>query len=99
MQSPVLICSLPEIWWLPANCSAGSYEATLWAGVINARERGSNKVFLTFIGGGVFGNRSRWILSAIARAIDKVQDAGTYPWYASLPGTRIKLVGHIIHIK
>ena len=46
-----------------------SYEATLWATVRNsAHPRGSNKVFLTFVGGGVFGNKLEWISDAIGRA-------------------------------
>ena len=45
-----------------------TYEATLWAAAIEQAEgRGSGKVYLTFIGGGVFGNDQRWIDGAIAR--------------------------------
>ena len=32
--------------------------------------RGSGKVFLTFLGGGVFGNELEWIVSAMKRALD-----------------------------
>jgi len=49
-----------------------SYEATLWAAVINASrhrgEHGSRRVFLTLLGGGVFGNSMSWILQAMRRA-------------------------------
>jgi hypothetical protein len=45
-----------------------SYEATLAAAVINASKTGNRQVFLTFIGGGVFGNERVWILDAIRRA-------------------------------
>ena len=49
------------------------YEATLWAAVIDAAEgRGSGKVWLTFIGGGVFGNKDSWIAGAIRRALTRL---------------------------
>lgn len=52
-----------------------AYEATLRAGSINARDTGNNTVFLTLIGGGVFGNPKTWILDAIERAVGVVGDA------------------------
>ncbi|MGA9573374.1 MAG: hypothetical protein WBS20_05445, partial [Lysobacterales bacterium] len=42
-----------------------SYEATLWAALLNYARTGNNKVYLTLLGGGVFGNEEDWILSAI----------------------------------
>ncbi|KDO32584.1 hypothetical protein SPRG_03058 [Saprolegnia parasitica CBS 223.65] len=48
-----------------------SYEATLWAAIINASITGSTQVFLTVLGGGVFGNKTAWILDAIAVAVAK----------------------------
>lgn len=53
-----------------------SYEATLLAAVEQASGGGSNKVLLTRIGGGVFGNGNDWIDSAIERAMGIVVDAG-----------------------
>jgi len=50
-----------------------TYEATLWAAVRNAAEGGSERVWLTFVGGGVFGNRSEWIAHAIRRALAAVE--------------------------
>ncbi|MEM6929327.1 MAG: hypothetical protein AAF602_20480 [Myxococcota bacterium] len=50
------------------------YEATLWAAVIDRAEgRGTGKVWLTFVGGGVFGNAPRWIAHAIRRAVDRAR--------------------------
>jgi hypothetical protein len=52
-----------------------AYEATLLAAVIEAaRGRGSGKVWLTFLGGGAFGNDRRWIAAAIARGLERVAD-------------------------
>eukprot|EP00808_Paulinella_micropora_P010790 g81260.t1 len=53
-----------------------TYEATLWAGVINAARTGNKRVLLTFVGGGVFGNPSEWIAQAMARAVREVKKSG-----------------------
>jgi len=45
-----------------------SYEATLRI----ARQRGCRPVFLTYLGGGVFGNDDAWITDAIVRAVRRV---------------------------
>ena len=49
-----------------------SYEATLLAGIINFSETGNPDIFLTQLGGGVFGNHSTWIANSIQKAIDKI---------------------------
>jgi hypothetical protein len=52
-----------------------TYEATLWAAAIDsALGTGSGKVWLTFIGGGVFRNKNEWIASAIHRALSRLSD-------------------------
>ncbi len=38
-----------------------SYEATLCAALLNSARTGRNKVFLTLLGGGAFGNHDDWI--------------------------------------
>lgn len=48
-----------------------TYEATLYAGLINYTKTGNNNVFLTLVGGGAFGNKSHWITDAIKKAITK----------------------------
>jgi hypothetical protein len=48
-----------------------SYEATLCAGILNAEETGNNKVYLTLLGGGAFGNPMPWIIQAIHRALER----------------------------
>ena len=47
-----------------------SYEATICAGILN----GDDRVYLTLVGGGVFGNELEWIISAIERACFKYAD-------------------------
>jgi hypothetical protein len=51
-----------------------SYEATLTAAVLNFARTGSANVYLTTIGGGVFGNPHPWIFSAIQRVCDRFRD-------------------------
>jgi nicotinic acid phosphoribosyltransferase len=46
-----------------------AYEATMWAAVLNAKRGASNVVFLTFLGGGAFGNKDAWIHAAMRRAL------------------------------
>lgn len=46
-----------------------AYEATLLAGVLNAVRGASNRVLLTRLGGGAFGNDEEWIDGAMARAL------------------------------
>jgi len=56
-----------------------NYEATLYAALENARahpgERSARKVFLTDLGGGVFGNDAEWIEDARNRALSRFRDA------------------------
>jgi hypothetical protein len=47
-----------------------SYEATICAAILNSTTNGNNKLFLTLLGGGAFGNEIQWIISSIQRALD-----------------------------
>jgi len=48
-----------------------TYEATIYAALNNYQKTNNNKVFLTLVGGGVFGNKIEWILGAIEKALIK----------------------------
>lgn len=64
----------PELWARFAQIILeGSYEATICAGVLNALRGNSNKIYLSLIGGGVFGNEKEWIVKAIYRALKLYQ--------------------------
>ena len=52
-----------------------TYEATLCAALVNARKTGNNRVFLTLVGGGVFGNETAWIVDSLQRALALYKDA------------------------
>jgi len=46
-----------------------AYEATLCTGIVNLQATGVGRVFLTLVGGGVFGNRTEWIIDSMKRAL------------------------------
>ena len=48
-----------------------SYEATICAAILNASKTKNCNVYLTLLGGGAFGNKESWIISAIERALMK----------------------------
>jgi len=58
----------PEKWEAFARLILeATYEATLFTTLINRAKTGSNKVFLTLVGGGVFANEEEWIIESIIR--------------------------------
>lgn len=54
-----------------------TYEATLLAAAVDRAEgHGSGRVWLTFVGGGVFANDAAWIHGAIGRAVRRAHSLG-----------------------
>lgn len=53
-----------------------SYEAAVCAAILNAERTGNKRLFLTLLGGGVFGNEADWIIRAMRRALDLYRHAG-----------------------
>lgn len=51
-----------------------AYEATILCGILNAARGKSNRVLLTALGGGAFGNDERWICDALVRALRIAQN-------------------------
>ena len=51
-----------------------SYEATVCTAILNSLRTGNNQVFLTLIGGGVFGNEIEWITDGLKRALQLYKD-------------------------
>lgn len=68
---PVAYSRVPAARWqaFATLVLEAAYEATLWAGVLNARRGASNVVLLTRLGGGAFGNDEDWIDAALRRAL------------------------------
>eukprot|EP00563_Minutocellus_polymorphus_P020866 CAMPEP_0197728622 /NCGR_PEP_ID=MMETSP1434-20131217/27497_1 /TAXON_ID=265543 /ORGANISM="Minutocellus polymorphus, Strain CCMP3303" /LENGTH=71 /DNA_ID=CAMNT_0043315105 /DNA_START=24 /DNA_END=236 /DNA_ORIENTATION=+ len=53
-----------------------AYEATLLVALLNRQRTGCNKVYLTMLGGGAFGNTENWIYDSMRRALEKYQNFG-----------------------
>lgn len=51
-----------------------TYEATFCTGIVNLQATGVGRVFLTLVGGGVFGNLTEWIVDSIKRALVLYRD-------------------------
>lgn len=68
---PVAYSSEPANLWadFARLILEASYEATICAAILNAQNTGNNRVFLTLLGGGAFGNEAVWIIGAIQRAL------------------------------
>ncbi len=72
---PVSYSDVPRDHWksFASLILEAAYEATLWAGVENARRGRSKIVLLTRLGGGAFGNDDDWIHKAMRRALHKAK--------------------------
>ena len=52
-----------------------SYKATICAAILNSVSNGNNRLFLTLLGGGAFGNDTEWIIEGIQRALNLYKHA------------------------
>ncbi|MFM7057500.1 MAG: hypothetical protein ACKO2P_11325 [Planctomycetota bacterium] len=75
---PVAYTPHPQSAWAPfaSVVLEAAYEATVCAAVVNFQRTGCNRLFLTLLGGGVFGNAADWIFSALRRALQLYSMAG-----------------------
>ncbi|SFU54063.1 hypothetical protein SAMN05216480_106146 [Pustulibacterium marinum] len=73
---PVAYSHLESFYWeyFARVILEATYESTLLAGVLNMENNNSNKVFLTLVGGGAFGNEEYWILESMQKAIRKFKN-------------------------
>lgn len=51
-----------------------TYESTICAAILNSMNN-NNKLYLTFVGGGAFGNEKGWIINAINRSLNLFKNA------------------------
>jgi hypothetical protein len=66
-----------ELWAVFARIRLeASYEATICTGILNYQKTGNNKVYLTILGGGAFGNEQVWIIKAIERSLELYKHVG-----------------------
>lgn len=75
---PVAYGDVPQRMWqrFASLVLESAYEATLLAAILNRQSHGNATVFITRLGGGVFGNDTGWIHAAIHRAAAGLNDAG-----------------------
>ncbi len=73
---PAAYSDHPAALWAPFArlVLEAAYETTLLAGVVNAARGGSNRVLLTRLGGGAFGNADAWIDEAMQQAVQRVEE-------------------------
>eukprot|EP00981_Chlorochromonas_danica_P005194 scaffold1046_cov162-Ochromonas_danica.AAC.24 len=84
-----------------------AYEGTLWAGILNMMQhekddhpRGNKcrEIFLTLLGGGVFGNEISWISDSLLRALKSVRsDLSTISTSSPQKEEEATLLVHICH--
>ena len=68
---PIGYCShIDGSWELFARLVLeASYETTICTAILNLLSNGNNRVFLTLVGGGAFGNKISWITESLQRAL------------------------------
>jgi len=73
---PVAYSSIsPRLWnHFPRLILDATYEATFLVALQNFATTGCPKLYLTLVGGGVFGNKRDWILSSISRSLKLFAD-------------------------
>lgn len=75
---PVAYTSHAQELWAPLAILVleAAYEATICAAILNAVQNRNNRLFLTLLGGGAFGNNPDWIMGAIRRSLEVYSDSG-----------------------
>ncbi len=70
---PVAYSEIESIYWeaFARLILEATYEATFYAALLNLEKTGSNKLYLTLVGGGAFGNEPAWIMDALLNTIRK----------------------------
>ena len=73
---PVAYSNIPSSQWnhFPRLILDATYELTFLTALQNMAETDCPKLYLTLVGGGVFGNKLEWILSAIHRCLSLFAD-------------------------
>jgi len=73
---PVAYSHIESIYWegFARLILEATYEATIYAALINLIRTNCNKVYLTLVGGGAFGNETDWIIESLFVAIEKFKN-------------------------
>ncbi len=84
---PVAYTNFTDEQWEPFArlILEAAYESTLHTALLNLQQTGNNKVYLTLLGGGAFGNRLKWIYDTMKMALHRFRD---YPLDVSIVSYR-----------
>lgn len=95
------VSGFPEQLWesFARMILEATYEATFYAALINLKNGGSNRLFLTLVGGGVFGNKTQWILDAIKKSVQKFRNTDLEVSVVSYGQSNQLVTNMVDHIK
>lgn len=73
---PVAYSQIDFIYWesFARLILEATYESIFYVALINYKKTGSNKLFLTLVGGGAFGNECAWIIDSIEKVVEKFKN-------------------------
>ena len=73
---PVAYSHIESFYWesFARIILEATYEATLYTALITYKRTGCNKVLLTLVGGGAFGNEIEWITDSLLSTINKFKN-------------------------
>ena len=94
---PVAYSGFSATQWEPFGKMVldATYEASFWAAIQQMNNGQNNKLFLTLVGGGVFGNPDSWLYDAIINNLKKFENSGLNVIFVSY-GSSKDLVRKII---
>ena len=75
---PIAYSDISPTKWnhFPRLILDAAYEATFHVALQNLEKTGCNKLYLTLVGGSVFGNKLDWILNSISRSLELFASSG-----------------------
>lgn len=73
------------------------YESTIRTALLNFALSGNNKLYLTLVGGGAFGNEEEWIIDSVSKVLSMFSDSGLHISFVSY-GSKSDVVSKIIDI-
>ena len=86
----------PDNWdHFPRLILDSTYELTFYVALRNLLKTGCPKLYLTLVGGGVFGNKLEWILSAIGRSLKLFAHSGLDVKIVSYGGSKSEVAGFV----
>ncbi|MEO1185522.1 MAG: hypothetical protein AAFX46_12890 [Cyanobacteria bacterium J06636_27] len=75
---PVAYSMTSHVYWEDFSklILEATYEASLIAGIINSQRTNNNRLYLTLVGGGAFGNKEQWIVESVLKSVKRYENTG-----------------------